>query len=91
MPAGRSGASSFGLHAWLYRNKPFPLGAFSRQFAQAPDGFAGLSRSALRWFLVSAAPTQFAKEAFPLKLPLEELQGLVDVIVTDEYLDGLSP
>jgi hypothetical protein len=63
----------------------------SRQLAHAPDGLAGLSCSALGGLLVGAATSQFAKEAFALELPLEQLQRLIDIVVADEDLDDGSP
>jgi hypothetical protein len=79
----------FGSSARLCRDKALPLGELARHLARAPDGLAGLSRSAFRRLFVGAAAPQLAKETFSLKLFLEEPERLVDVVVANEDLDGL--
>jgi len=79
--------ASLTFRARLGRDQAFPLRKFSRLLARSPDSLAGFSGPAFRRFFIGPPASQFAKETFPLELPLEEFQRLVDVVVADKDLD----
>src|SRR5208283_2500860 len=47
-------------------------------------------RPLLGGLLVMTTELHFAEDSLPLHLLLERLQGLIDVVVANEYLHGLS-
>src|SRR5208283_1578378 len=49
-----------------------------------------LSRPLLRGLLVMSAKLHFAENSLPLHLLLKGLQGLIDIVIANEYLHGLS-
>jgi hypothetical protein len=57
----------------------------------AAQRFSFLSRRLLRWLLVKSSTLHFAEDAFPLHLLFQHPESLVDVVVTDEYLNRMIP
>jgi hypothetical protein len=62
------------------------LQLFAGELAGATDGFRLLPDSLLRGFLVMLTELHLAEDAFALHLLLQHLEGLVDIVVTDENL-----
>jgi hypothetical protein len=76
--------------AWLRRrDETFTLRLLARQLARAANGLASLPRGSLRRLFVEAPSLHLAENAFPLHLLLENAKRLVDVVVTNEYLQDL--
>lgn len=64
----------------------FALDALAGQFAGATHGFSLLASALFGRLFVVHVALHFTERAFTLHLLLEGLQGLVDVVVTDENL-----
>jgi len=62
------------------------LGAFARQLAGPADRLRLFPRLLLGWLFVVAAKLHLAEDPLALHLLLERLEGLVDVVVSDENL-----
>jgi hypothetical protein len=56
------------------------------QFSGAPDRFGFLAVAALGGLFISAVLPHFAENAFALHFLLQDLEGLVDIVVSDENL-----
>ena len=68
--------------------KAFALGLLARRLARPADGFALLAGALLGGLLIGPPALHLAKQAFALELLLQDLEGLLDVVVSDEYLQG---
>lgn len=66
------------------------LQPFARQLAGPADGFGPLAGLALGGLFVTAAELHLAEDALALHLLLERAQGLVDVVVANDYLNDLA-
>src|SRR5258707_15801210 len=88
----RGAASSRGPedHPRLHRQQALALQFLARELAGAADGFRLLSDSLLGGLLVMAAELHLAEDALALHLLLQHLEGLVDIVVTDENLHAAS-
>src|ERR1700704_916744 len=73
-------------HPGLHRQQAFAPHLLARELAGAADGFRLLSHSSLGGLLVMAAELHLAEHALALHLLLQHLEGLVDIVVTDENL-----
>jgi hypothetical protein len=62
------------------------LQLFAGELAGATDGFCLLPDSPLGRLFIVAAEFHLAEEALALHLSLQRLEGLVDIVVTDENL-----
>ena len=62
------------------------LDPLALHLAGAADSLGGLAGAALGGLLIMAAELHLAEHAFALKLLLERLQRLIDVIITNENL-----
>src|SRR6266567_4773574 len=84
----RGAASSRGSwdHPGLHRQQALALQLLARELAGAADRFRLFTDSLLGGFLVMAAELHFAEHALALHLLLQHLEGLVDIVVTDENL-----
>ncbi|NRQ17528.1 hypothetical protein BHMPCIPO_04790 [Ensifer sesbaniae] len=60
-------------------------------FALTPHRFCLFAHTLLRGFLVAAARLEFTKQALALHLLLQNPQSLVDIVVSDKYLQKCSP
>src|SRR5262249_14959804 len=70
----------------LHRQQAFALHALARELARAADGFRLLARLFLGGVFVVAAELHLAETALALHLLLQRLEGLIDIVVTDETL-----
>src|SRR5712691_27481 len=86
--AARGVASSRGSwdHPGLHRQQALALHFLARELAGAADSFRLLPRFLFRGFLVMAAELHLAEDALALLFLLQHLEGLVDIVVTDENL-----
>jgi hypothetical protein len=66
------------------------LHLLARLLSRPPHRFAGLSGAPFGRLLVSAAPLQFTEESFTLKSALQDLEGLIDIVVANQNLQGMS-
>jgi hypothetical protein len=83
--------AAHGLFFLRRRNQAFALGLLACQFAGSADGFTFLSRRLLRRLFVEPSTLHLAKHAFALHFLFEHPKCLVDVVVTDEYLQNRIP
>jgi hypothetical protein len=67
----------------------FALSLFARCLARPADGFALLAGPFLRRLFIGPPALHLAKQTFALELLLQDLEGLLDVVVSDEYLQGV--
>jgi hypothetical protein len=77
--------SSWGFPG-LHRQQTLPLQLFAGELTGTADGFRLLSYSPFGRFFVMTAELHFAEEALTLHLLLQRLEGLVDIVVTNENL-----
>lgn len=71
--------------------KAFALRLLARCLARPANGFALLAGSFLGRLLVSPPALHFPEQALALELLLQRPEGLVDIVVSDENLQGNSP
>src|SRR5580698_1035985 len=74
----------------LHRQEALTLQLLARKLAGAADRLRLLPHLLFRWFLVVAAEFHLAENALALHLFLQHLEGLVDIVVTDENLHACS-
>src|SRR6185312_548100 len=86
-PARAGGARN---DARLHRQETFALHLLARELAGAADRFRLFPRFLFGGFLVMTAELHLAENAFALHLLLQRLEGLVDVVVANEYLHACS-
>jgi len=90
----RDGATSrrTGAQQWLRLagQKTLALRALARELAGAADRFRLLPRLLFGGLFVVPAQLHLAENAFALHLFLQRLEGLVDIVVTDENLHASS-
>jgi hypothetical protein len=88
--ARRAGSSK---SAWdcprLHRQQTLALQLFAGELAGAADGFRLLPDSPLGGFFIMAAEFHLAEYALALHLLLQNLEGLVDIVVADENLHAV--
>src|SRR5207253_4480208 len=70
----------------LHRNEAFALHFLAGEFARPAHRLGFLASLLFRGFFIMAAELHLAENALTLHLFLQRLEGLVDVIVTDENL-----
>ena len=80
----RSGAEAPGSEA-------FALHALARELAGPANRLGLLAGAALRGLLVAPAQLHLAEYALALHLLLQRFQGLIDIIVANDYLDDGTP
>ena len=76
--------------AALLRQKAFALSALAGQLAGAADGLSLLAGTLLRRLLVVVPQLHLAEDTFALKLLLERPEGLINIVVADQYLHAIS-
>jgi hypothetical protein len=81
----RAAGASF---AGLRDDAAFALQALAGKLAGAADGFCLFAGALLGGFFIEIAQLHFAENAFALKLLLQSLHRLVDIIVANKYLHG---
>src|SRR5262249_30425254 len=72
------------------RNQAFALGLLAGGLARTSDGFRLLATLALGGLFIGLAALHLTKDAFALHLLLEDLEGLIDIVIPNEYLKMLS-
>jgi hypothetical protein len=73
-----------------HRDQAFALRLFPRRLARAANGFGFLAGLALRWFFIRLAALHFTKNALALHLLFEHPESLIDIVVSNEYLQNVS-
>ena len=76
------------MKPWL---EAFALEPLTLKLAGATNGLRLLTGAALRGLLVITAKLHLAENPFTLHLLLERLQGLIDIVVTNENLHVAPP
>src|SRR5262249_25539753 len=76
--------------AFGHGDQAFALGQFPGSFARASDSFCLLTGFALGRFFVRLATPHLAKNALALHLLLQDPEGLIDIVVANEYLQMFS-
>ena len=66
----------------------FPFQALALQLTGTANGFTPFTGSLFAGLFVGTAELHFTEDAFTLHLLFQHLEGLIDVVVTDEYLHG---
>src|SRR5262245_5853531 len=87
---GRRRATGRGLPLFRHRDQAFALGLLPGSLARAPDGFRLLAGLALGWFLVRLAALHLTKNALTLHFLFEHPESLIDIVVSNEYLQNVS-
>src|SRR6516225_2799764 len=71
-------------------DQAFALGQFPGGLARASDGFCLLAGLALGRFFIRLAALHLAKNALALHLLFEHPESLIDIVVSNEYLQNVS-
>ena len=72
-------------------DQPFALGLLAGKFASAANRLTHLAHSLFGRFFICAAALHLAEHAFTLEFLFQGPQGLVDIVVSDDDLQGTSP
>src|SRR6185295_14381207 len=89
--ARSTGAAAFARRGLrLHRQQAFALHLLARQLAGPADRLGLLARFLFGWLFVMAAELHLAEDALALHLFLQRLEGLVDIVVTNENLHAVS-
>src|ERR1044071_7897613 len=83
-------AARSGHRTWLAGQQTLALHLLARKLAGPADRFPLFPRPLFGWLFVMAAELHLAENALALHLLFERLQGLVDVVVTNENLHACS-
>ena len=67
------------------------LSFLARELAGAADGLSFLAGALFRRFLVKSPALHFSEDAFSLHLPFQCFERLIDIVVSDEYLQLFAP
>jgi hypothetical protein len=67
----------------------FALCPFARELAHAADRLRLLSRPSLRRLFIESLALHLAEDALALQLLFQHPQGLINVVVANQYLQGL--
>src|ERR1700749_2187692 len=70
----------------LHRQQAFALQLLARQLARAADSFGLFTGFLFGGLLVMTAELHLAENPLALHLLLQRLEGLIDIVVTDENL-----
>jgi hypothetical protein len=71
-------------------DQAFALGLFPGSLARASDGFRLLAGLALGRFFIRLAALHLTKNALTLHLLFEHPESLIDIVVSNEYLQDVS-
>jgi hypothetical protein len=82
-----------GFRSFLPRigDEALVLRFLARELTGAADGLSFLSSALFRRFLVKSTAFHLPEDAFALHLPLQCFERLVDVVVSDKYLQLFPP
>jgi hypothetical protein len=72
-------------------NETFTLRLFTGKLTRPADRLSLLPRRHFRWFLVKSSSLHFPEDPLALHLFLEHSEGLIDIVVANEYLQGIIP
>ncbi|TDQ35036.1 hypothetical protein DEV91_102236 [Phyllobacterium brassicacearum] len=72
------------------RQKTFALCLLAGSLAGTAHGLSFFTYTALGWLFKCLARLHFAEESLPLHLLLQDPQGLLNIVVTDENLQSFS-
>ena len=78
----------FGLIFLGRRHQTFALSLFAGELAGSADRLVFLSRRLLRRLFVKPSALHFAEDSFALHFLFQHPKRLVDIVVTDEYLQN---
>src|SRR6516225_4148001 len=84
--SGAASSDSPRNHPRFHRQQTLALQLLAGELAGATDGFCPLPDSSLGRLFIVAAELHLAEETLALHLLLQRLEGLVDIVVTDENL-----
>jgi hypothetical protein len=87
---GRGRATGRRLPLFRHGDQTFALGLLPGSLARAPDGFRLLASLALGWFFVRLAALHLTKNALTLHFLFEHPESLIDIVVSNEYLQNIS-
>src|SRR5215472_7332896 len=87
---GRRRPTGRGLPPLGHRDQAFALRQFPGSLARASDGFRLLAGLALGRFFIRLAALHLAKNALALHLLFEHPESLIDIVVSNEYLQNVS-
>jgi hypothetical protein len=73
-----------------HRDQAFALGLFPGRLARTPDGFCFLAGLALGGFFIRLAALHLTKNALALHFLFEHPESLIDIVVSNEYLQNVS-
>ncbi len=73
------------------RKQTFALKAFASQLACATHSFSFFTGLLLGWFFIEIPHFHFAEYAFTLEFLFQRLQGLINIVIADEYLHASIP
>jgi hypothetical protein len=72
-------------------NEPFPDRLFAGEFPGAAYGLRLFPGCPLRRFLIETPLFHLSKDAFALHFLFQDTERLVDIVVSNQYLQGLFP
>jgi hypothetical protein len=72
-------------------DEPIPYRLLAGKLTRATRRLGSLPRCSLRWLLVKPAPFHFPKHTFALHFLLQDAKSLIDIVVSDEHLQKLTP
>src|SRR6516225_894185 len=84
--SGAASSDSPRNHPRFHRQQTLALQLFAGELTGATDSFCLLPDSPLGRLFIVAAELHLAEETFALHLPLQRLEGLIDIVVADENL-----
>jgi len=76
--------------AFRHGDQAFALSLFPGSLARTSDGFRLLAGLALGRFFIRPATFHLTKNALALHLLLEDPERLIDIVVSNEYLQNVS-
>ena len=87
---GRRRPTGSGLPPLGHGDQAFALSLFPGSLARTSDGFRLLAGLALGRFFIRLAALHLAKNALALHLLFEHPESLIDIVVSNEYLQNVS-
>jgi hypothetical protein len=72
-------------------NETFTLRLLTGKLTRPADRLSLLPRRHFRWLLVESSSLHLPKDPLALHLFLERSESLVDIVIANEYLQGIIP